>query len=140
MNRILEIKDVPGIEKINDFVHDCEFDLSKIQFSKSLGVVDISFRKTLQDQQVYLAGTIVKKVKAPIFTFHFVASTVSNVKIEDPDEIEVYDFAQIEYDKGQSMITIHTGARLGFWIWVESIDISIFQETEPLGFETYRTF
>ncbi len=113
MNEIISIDNFSQINNVLDLVHDCWFDIEKIQFSEQDSILKLFF----EEKKLFKFGkkkTGVLKVK-----------NVISYKIKESEYVGIYDINRIGFDEKNKTLFIITGIPLNFFIKVSSFNISV---------------
>jgi len=66
MKTVVQIENFAEIDKINDFIHDCYFEIENINFNEKLNILSVLFNKLdRNERELIKKGIIIKKYRTP---------------------------------------------------------------------------
>ena len=114
------------LSNVIDFIHDCWFSLSEVNFDEKASLIRISFEKEMSDSpQKVKKIFFMKRMEIAVVECVLNICDVEKYDVEDTEKIDKYDFNEIHYDKQKGVLSISTGIPLRFNIDVKRLDISV---------------
>jgi len=112
------------INQINDFIHDCWFDINRINTDDNS--FKLYFTKYLETiKKLQKNGFLLKQFEIPEVECVLEIHEVKSYEIIDTEKVQIYDFNKLIFDQETNMITILTGIPLLIKIEVLSLKISV---------------
>lgn len=112
------------ISQINDLLHDCWFDINKINTGDN--TFKLYFTKYLETRNRLLKNYFLfKQFEIPGVECVLEIYEVKSYEITDTEKVQFYDLNELAFDQGKNMILIRTGIPLSIKVEVSSLKISV---------------
>jgi hypothetical protein len=122
----LRVRDESGLPEVVNRIHDFWFDLQRIHFDETAGVLRIDLLD--EDHYRVLRSKPVQDARADL-TLRL--AHVESVDIRDTERVGFYDVNSITYDPNAKKVTISTGIPLEFHIRVSALDLELRRGDSP---------
>lgn len=114
------------ITKIVDVIHDCWFDIDTICYDKNSSELSIKFEKEIPEKRTSCGRKFFfKRSLVPIVESFLKIFFVKKYELKDDEQVGMYDFNTIEYNKEKKIIRIVTGIPLGFYVDIDKFKIAV---------------
>ena len=112
------------INQINDLIHDCWFDINRINTDDNR--FELHFTRYLKTKKrLQKKWFIFKQFEIPGIDCVLEIHEVKSYEISDTEKIQFYDFNELVFDQGTNTILVRTGIPLSIKIEVSSLKISV---------------
>ena len=133
-NTIKRVDALDGISDVVDIVHDCWFDIEKLNFDSDASVLSIPFEKEVIDETGALkAFLFLKKKQIRIVQYVLKILKVQEYTITDDAKIGRYDFNEIKFNKDLNQLVITSGFPMAITLTVRALDVEVVCTNEVLG-------
>ncbi len=126
MSETISISHPDEAEKIIATIHDCWFDVDRINHDQNSSELIIQFEKEMSEkhssdgQRFFL-----KKIQTPIVECSLRIFHAIGYEIKDEKRVGKYDFNTLEYDDVNNILRITTGIPLGFQVRIDAFEITV---------------
>jgi hypothetical protein len=126
------VKDPSDLPRIVDIIHDCWFDLGRIQFDAGDSALTIPFRRERSHEGSRLRWSdFFSRARGRGFECFLRIGQVDSYSVVDTQKVRIYDFNELTYDPETKRIRITTGVPLEMSVTVKDLDVSV-EETDKV--------
>lgn len=137
--KIILFKSKDDISRINDLIHDMNFNIDELIFDKNEMKLSIPWFILDEDKIIMeKKGFLFNKYRIPIIKAHLIIKNVKNFILTDTEKITYYSFNEILYDIKMNKISILSSVPLKFEIFVNEFLIEIIITNEIVKEKTYK--
>lgn len=122
----LRVRDESGLREVVDRIHDLWFDLQRIHFDKTEGILKIDLLE--EDHYRVVRSRPNQDARADL---ELRLAHVESVDIRDTERVGFYDVNSITYDPIAKKVTISTGIPLEFHVRVAALDLELRRGDSP---------
>ncbi len=122
--------------RINDFIHDCWFDVEDIILDKATSILSVMYLADLRDKasrKWWNDFFDSSSRKRPRRECYLRIRNVEDYTIRDTQRVGCYDFNVLKFDLQTSTIVFHTGIPIEISVQVRNFEISIEETDNILG-------
>jgi len=111
---------------ITGLVHDCYFDVDKIEFDEIKGELRIPFDYGAdKEARVLRRIWFLSKAETPFLEALLTIHKVKNWALNDTEGIGSYDFNELTFDEKSQTVTVKSNVPLGLSAEVENLQVSV---------------
>lgn len=126
MTIIAKFNDPKNLSQLNDFVHDCWFEIEDIELDQSTRTASIRFLKEdLNETRIIKKCLFLRKGVVPVIEYLLVIHDVVDYSLHDTEGIGRYDFNKVTYDPHHQRLAIITAIPLDLEFTVSEFRITI---------------
>ncbi len=131
---IVSVSDPNLLDKINNVVHDCFFDVDDISFDSGRRVLSIEFkREALERSKLLRTRGPLKTWQIPIIQCMLKFFHVASYEINDTEGVGTYDLKEVTFESQSSRIVVKTGIPIQIEVQVSSFEIEIEETDKTVG-------
>ncbi len=124
------VKDPSDLPRIVGIIHDCWFDLDRIQFDAGDSALTIPFRCERSHEGSRIRWSVFfSRARGRCFERLIRIGHVDSYSVVDTQKVRFYDFNELTYDPETKQIRITTGVPLEMTVTVKELDVSV-EETD----------
>jgi hypothetical protein len=132
MAEVLTAHQPNELARIEDAIHDCFFDLARVEYDSTSRTLTIPFRK--DDAQGGRRLALVSRALGRGEEYLMIIGHVESYDIEDRVKVRYYDFNRLTYDATTQLLSIVTGIPVRIDISVSALDIRVEGTGRPVEY------